>query len=183
VNRASAVALVTGVFLAGVAVGALGVQIAWWQRGPFHGHGPFATPGAGHGLGSREWPGGPRRSFAERMQEELDLTAEQQARIAAILRDSFEEGRKLREAFHPQIEAHMERTAKRIDEVLDPAQREKFKRLREERARGAHRFFFGSGARPPWSGAGSVPFERGPAPDGPPGQRGEVTGAQDDSPR
>lgn len=58
----------------------------------------------------------------ERLADELDLTAEQQAEIERILREDREAIRELTEQFHPSLVAVIERSRQRILEVLTEEQ-------------------------------------------------------------
>lgn len=135
-KRWVAFVLVALVFVSGVAVGVLGARL----RGFRH---LYGDP-------SRESRGAP-----ERLREELDLTPEQAERVADIVRESHAASRELRESLHPRVRAVMEESARRIDEVLTPAQREKFSELRRAQRRRVDSWLLGRGdIRRGWGGRG-----------------------------
>ncbi|HEX9637684.1 MAG TPA: hypothetical protein VGB99_09130 [Acidobacteriota bacterium] len=131
-SRGQAALLVGAVFVAGIATGALGMLLVVHER-------PF-------------WPhrGELEDGFAERMRRHLDLSPEQSERIGQIMRETFAESRALRERLGPQVRAVMERSQKRIEQVLTPEQRAEFAKLRREQRRRADYFFLGRGPHPPW---------------------------------
>jgi hypothetical protein len=121
-----------------------------------------ATTGA-LGLGLYQartgWWGGARRDPARfqqfmlrRLTRELDLRAEQQKQVEAILRESGEEFARLRQEIRPQFQQIRERSRDRIRALLDPAQQAKFETLAQEWERRAER----------WRGDTSRPQEKGP---------------------
>jgi Spy/CpxP family protein refolding chaperone len=82
---------------------------------------------------------GPRRD-AERFQQlvlkrlsnELDLRADQQQQVEAVLRESGEEFARLRGEFRPRFQEIRERSRDRIRAILDPGQQAKFETLAQE---------------------------------------------------
>jgi hypothetical protein len=138
-------ALVVGVFAAGIVVGVLGTHLY------------FAHRGYGRAAASSE-------AFAEHMRERLALGQDQTRAIAAIMRETFEEAHKLHEQMHPQVRALMERSAQRIEEVLTAEQRVEFEKLRKEHDKGADFFLLGRGPMPPWieHGPPGTPPAHGP---------------------
>jgi Spy/CpxP family protein refolding chaperone len=120
-KRSLALVSVAGLFLLGIVIGALGMHL-YDARHPFPGPPP---------------PGGARMGLrTERLDELLDLTPEQKARIDEIRRESRAEGEALHAEMLPRVREHLERTRKRIAEVLTPEQRAKFDELaNRQRAR------------------------------------------------
>ncbi len=123
-RRSSAVAGVVALFLVGVVVGALGDHLASWHR-------PRGGPGgpgvhAGHGS-----PGG--RLSAE-LHRRLDLSADQQRQVDAILGDTHRETLALWQEVRPRVVAVIERGQNRIAQILTPQQRQEFEVIRRERA-------------------------------------------------
>jgi hypothetical protein len=97
------------------------------------------------------WWGGARRdsarfqqSMLRRLTRELDLRAEQQQQVEAILRESGEEFARLREEIRPRFQAIRGRTRDRIQLLLDPGQRAKFEALAQEWERRAERWHGGT---------------------------------------
>jgi Spy/CpxP family protein refolding chaperone len=112
-KRSLALISVAGLFLLGIVVGAMGMHL-------FDGLHPFSGPsrdGARH-----DWHG-------ERLDQLLELTPDQKARIDEIRRESRADAEALHEEMLPKVREHMERTRQRIEEVLTPEQREKFTEL------------------------------------------------------
>lgn len=142
-NRVLAVVTVVSLFVAGIAIGALGMHI-YQDRHLLHAGEP---PGPGRGFVTR------------RLHRQLDLSAEQQRKIDAILQRSHEEAMELRRDVHPQVMAIMDRAHEEIADILNPEQREEFQRLLRDNNRRAEHFFLGPpgrghGRRGPWGGPG-----------------------------
>ncbi len=76
--------------------------------------------------------GGARMDFLKRVQNELDLTPEQHARIDGILRDSQERTKKLMEPVSPLLRDELKRTRAEFVDVLTPKQRTRFNELARE---------------------------------------------------
>ncbi len=158
-SRPLSVLLVATLFLSGVAIGALGMHLYYFERL----HRPWEGPphGAIHGLLHRLGPGSsaeappgtpPGTPFLGRwMARELELSPEQQRQIEEILSDSGRRAAAMRHELRPRVEALMEETAGRIAAVLTPEQRRRFERLRQRRLLdegllgppGPHRHHFG----------------------------------------
>lgn len=134
-NRTLAIITVVSLFVAGIAVGALGMRVYSEHRESLH-DGHF---GPGHG-------GMTRRLFRE-----LGLSDEQQERIEAILVRTHEKASELRRDLHPRVMHLMDRAHEEIGALLTPEQHEKFRRLIERNRSRAERLFLGGGRgrRPP----------------------------------
>jgi len=123
-KRSLALVSVVGLFLLGIVIGAMGMHLYDARR-------PFSGP-------PRD---GARQGFhTERLDQLLDLTPEQEARIDEIRREGRAEGEALHEEMLPKVRAHMERTRLRIEEVLTPEQSEKFNELAEQHRARFERF-------------------------------------------
>jgi Spy/CpxP family protein refolding chaperone len=120
-KRSGAIAGVIALFLVGVAVGALGAHLLNRHHGR---HGP------GHGMGG----GFGHRFMSAELHRRLDLTADQQRQVDAILEDSHREAMSLWQEVRPRVAAVIERAQNRIAQILTPRQREEFERIRQERA-------------------------------------------------
>lgn len=68
-----------------------------------------------------------------RLTEELDLTAEQQGQVKAVLEENFAERNEIREAHRQEMETLREQNHTRLSAVLTPEQVEKLDQLRDER--------------------------------------------------
>jgi hypothetical protein len=167
-NRALAIVTVLSLFVAGIAIGALGMHI-YQDRQLRH---PDDPPGPGRGFVGR------------RLHRMLDLSTEQTRRVDAILQRSHEQAMELRDDLHPRVMEIMERAHEEIAGILDPGQRERFQRLLQDNRRRAEQFFLGPpggrghGRRGPWGGPGRRPWA--PRPDRSPG--GSTPDWQDDRP-
>ncbi len=128
-SRATSILVVASLFLSGVAVGALGMHLYYFDK--------LSGPrGPGHGA-RMHW----RPFFAER----LGLTQEQEQQIETILADSHRRSNDIRRDMRPQIEQLIEETHSKIVEVLTPEQRLEFERMRKFQRRHAERLFLGPG--------------------------------------
>jgi Spy/CpxP family protein refolding chaperone len=125
-KRSVAFVYVLGLFLLGILIGALATHLWYAQRPPpepFGGRGGMRGPG--HEM--RHGPGhGPGPFFLERITRQLDLSPEQERRIAEIIEESHREAGRMREEMLPRVEARLEQTRQQILEVLTPEQRESF---------------------------------------------------------
>jgi Spy/CpxP family protein refolding chaperone len=74
----------------------------------------------------------PERSV-ERLTDRLDLTADQQNQVKAILEQDFAKRTEMRKAHREQMETLREQTHKDLAAVLTPEQAEKLNQLQEER--------------------------------------------------
>ncbi len=146
-SRSSAILVVAALFLSGVAIGALGMHLYYWQQ-----------------LGERR-PGGPPQSPSPMlmgwMERELDLTAEQREAIREILADSMRRGGEMRSELRPRVEELVRETSDRIAEVLTEDQRRRYEELRRRQGERFERGFLG----PP---GGRGPMRRRPGPPPPP---------------
>lgn len=160
-NRLLAIVTVLSLFVAGIAIGALGMHI-YQDRQLLHPDGP-PGPGGGGFIGRR-------------LHRMLDLSAEQTRRVDAILQRSHERAMELRNDLHPRVMEIMESAHEEIAGILDPQQRERFQRLLQDNRRRAEHFFLGPpgergrGRRGPWGGPGRRPWgpPPGESPGGPP---------------
>lgn len=121
-RRSSAIAGVVALFLVGVLVGALGAELVSRRHpwgGPPMGHGGH---GAGHGM------------MAAELTRRLDLTADQQRQLAAILAQTHRETQALWREVRPRVVAVIEQGQNRIAQILTPRQRQEFEAYRRERA-------------------------------------------------
>jgi Spy/CpxP family protein refolding chaperone len=126
-RRSLAIASIAGIFLVGALVGALGTHV-------FYAH-HFRHPGFLSALGTR-W-------LAADLHRRLDLTAEQQRQVEAILADTRREALDIRHQMMPRITELMARTHERISRVLTPAQRTEFEKYHAERHDHIKRFIAG----------------------------------------
>jgi hypothetical protein len=122
-RRSSAVAGVVALFLVGVLVGALGDNLIGRHRmragpGGFGGHG-------GHGA---------HMMMSAELHRRLDLSADQQRQLDAILADTHRETLALWQEVRPRVLAVIERGQNRIAQILNPRQRQEFEVFRRERA-------------------------------------------------
>ncbi len=83
------------------------------------------------GRGGRHQPD-PERALA-RLTETLDLTAEQQGQVKAVLEENFAERDEMREAHRQEMETLREQNHTRLSAVLTPEQVEKLDQFREKR--------------------------------------------------
>ena len=134
-NRTLAIITVVSLFVAGIAVGALGMRVYSEHRETVH-DGHF---GAGHG-------GMTRHLFRD-----IGLSDEQQEKIESILARTHEKASALRRDLHPRVRHLMDRAHEEIGALLTTEQLEKFHRLIERNRSRAERFFLGGGRgrRPP----------------------------------
>jgi hypothetical protein len=141
VNRWIAVLSVTGLFVIGILIGALGTHL-------YYAHAMLAPAGApGRAL---------QGSFAERLDRRLGLSTEQREEVDRILHESHVGREQLRGRVEPLVREHLERTHHRIAEVLTPEQRDEFAGMIERHRRPAAEWLL----RPP----GRRPGRRGPPP-------------------
>jgi hypothetical protein len=73
--------------------------------------------------------------FAERLDEQLELTAAQRAAIDSILAEQRARVRELTAEVQPRFRQVAQQTRARIDSVLTDAQRAELRRIRQERVR------------------------------------------------
>jgi Spy/CpxP family protein refolding chaperone len=134
-KRSIAFLYVAGLFLLGILIGALATHL-WYAQRPSHR--PFGPRGGmrppAHEM--RRGPGHrPGPFFLERIGRQLDLSPEQEQRIAEIIEESHREAGALHEEILPRVEAQLEQTRQRILEVLTPEQRERFEEFHRRHRR------------------------------------------------
>lgn len=141
--RVWTIVFVVVVFVAGIAAGVAGERLLHAQRrgGPH-----------GFGHGSRRPP---QERLFEDLTNELSLSAEQRAQIAAVLDDAQRRARAIMEAQRPALDAARAVTRARVVAVLTPEQQARFADLEKTR---------GPGRGPP-----GMPGDMPPPPDGPGG--------------
>ncbi|HVT18962.1 MAG TPA: hypothetical protein VHQ90_22600 [Thermoanaerobaculia bacterium] len=120
-KRSAAVLTVVALFLLGALAGAFATRI-YYQRVIHERHGML-------GFGSH--------AISADLKRRLNLTADQQAKVDAIVGDAHREMM----AFRPQLLAVLRRAHYRIAEILTPEQRAEFERYAKER----HKHFLGGG--------------------------------------
>ncbi|QEM66866.1 hypothetical protein FO488_00955 [Geobacter sp. FeAm09] len=76
--------------------------------------------------------------IVERLTRELGLDGSQQEQVKAITHETHEGIGRLKKQIHPQIEALLATGQQRMEAVLRPDQREKFKKLVAERRADKH---------------------------------------------
>jgi hypothetical protein len=140
--RAMAALVMAAVLALGIAAG-----IAL-DRGPLHGGRPrredrVFVPGAP----LREPPGPPRAdrrhpaSF-DKFVRDLGLTPAQSAAVDSVMTQDFAAVRALRATLQPSVDSIVSRTRQRIDSILTPTQREKYRAMvadQQQRAAAARR--------------------------------------------
>lgn len=151
-NRSSSILVVAALFLSGVAIGALGMHLYYWQR---------LGPGA-RGFGDGPPPAPMMLGWMER---ELDLSREQRDAIREIVADSMRRGAEMRDELRPQVEALMRETSERIAMVLTEEQRRRYEELRRSEGYRFERGFLGP---PRGRGPGAGRRRPGPPPPPPP---------------
>lgn len=80
--------------------------------------------------------GGPRAReevLIKRLTRQLDLDGQQREQVKAIIHETHEEMRQIRQKSRPQIEALLTDSQLRISSLLRPEQQEKFKKIVAER--------------------------------------------------
>ena len=132
-NRPAIILALVATFLIGASLGLMGGIMFTWHHNRPPGM-PFFQGGPPHG-GPPRGERGPRAMTPERMlsrlRETLDLTDEQAAKIEPILREA-----------HTNMDAARDSLRARVDRVLSPEQRERWRRLE------AHRGFPGENRGP-----------------------------------
>jgi gas vesicle protein len=123
-GKAWAAALLVGVFVAGAAIGAAVTTLM----------APQDQVVASRTDARADSDRGRRRGYAERLQDDLNLSPEQRASVDAILAEREAEMRELWEDMRPRFDALRESIRIEIMELLDESQQEKYQAL-IERAR------------------------------------------------
>jgi Spy/CpxP family protein refolding chaperone len=144
-KRSVALLSVVAVLIVGVAIGIVGTHRFYAQK--------FRRPDGPPGLMGR--------SFVDRLEGHLDLTADQRRQIDEILERSHEEAEMLRHEMQPRLRQLFESTGAEIEAILTPEQQEKFRQLRESQRGRMDRFLGPRGGRHP----PGRPPRRGPPPD------------------
>ncbi len=130
-RRWQALVALAGLFVLGVVAGGLGAHL-YYAR-------------------ALERPPGPPPFFGgfvgPRLERRLDLTPEQGAELRRVLDESRGEAEAMRRELAPRMREVMERTERRIQEILTPEQRQRFAELRRHHRRRSDRFFGGPGDR------------------------------------
>ena len=150
-NRSTSLLVVAALFLSGVAIGALGMHLYYWQ-----------TLGSSPRGGFMRWQG-PTPMVMGWMERELDLTAEQREAIRDIVADSMRRGGEMRDEMRPRVEELMRETSDRIAAVLTEEQRRRYQELRDRRGRHFERGFLG-----PPGGRGPMRYRSGSRQSPPP---------------
>ena len=133
-KQTAAMVSVVGVFLIGILVGALGMQV-------YHNSRPVPGPGGD--------PGTERRlKFAERLGSLLELTDEQREEIGSIRHESRIRAEAMRRKMEPVVREEMEETRRRIMEILTPEQQERLDQLGRRERYMVERFLLGERGRP-----------------------------------
>lgn len=89
--------------------------------------------------------GGPRARedvLLDRLTRQLDLDRQQREQVKAIIHETHEDMRQIRQKWRPQMEALLTDSQLRISALLRPEQQEKFKKIvaeRKLRRQGDHR--------------------------------------------
>jgi hypothetical protein len=147
-KRSVALLSVLAVFVVGVAIGIVGTHLFYAQK--------FRRPEGPPGLMGR--------SYVDRLERHLDLSADQRRQIDAILERTHEEAEMLRHQMQPRLRELFETTGAEISATLTPEQQERFRQLRESQRGRMDRFLGPRGGRRPHG----PPPHRGPPPDPPP---------------
>jgi hypothetical protein len=130
--RAVAAALLVLALAVGMLTGIAVDRLVLLPRGLVAGEvAPPAAPGEANDGWHRPRPAGDR--YLDFMVRELELSAEQRRQIETILQRQQERVQEITRDTRPQIHAVARETRASIDEVLTPAQRERFKELRARR--------------------------------------------------
>jgi Spy/CpxP family protein refolding chaperone len=87
------------------------------------------------GPGSRRGGGPPPRVLADRLAKDLGLTAEQQAKVEAVLTASREHVESLQRDVRERLDAEQRNLRDEIRKVLTPEQQQKFDQSQGERGR------------------------------------------------
>jgi Spy/CpxP family protein refolding chaperone len=133
-KQTAAMVSVVGVFLIGILVGALSMQV-------YHNSRPAPGPGSDPGMERR-------LQFAERLGRLLELTDEQREEIGTIRQESRIRAEAMRRKMEPVVREEMEETRRRIMEVLTPEQQERLDQLGRRERRMVERFLLGERGQP-----------------------------------
>jgi hypothetical protein len=124
------------IFGGGIAVGALGDRL--WTSAPV-----AAT--TGRPISPEEW----RRQYLEEMRARVHITDDQAARLNAILDESRILYNQVKEKYHPEMRAIHEAQVAKVKAMLEPAQREEYQKVLDERAAKATKAKEAAGAASP----------------------------------
>lgn len=133
-SQALVALLLTATFAAGVA-GGVAADRLWLRPAP-----AAAGPGGDREDRERREEGSDHRdddedTVIERFAEELELSAQQEARIDTILEHYRESMKQMRREVRPRYDALVDSARQRIEGVLDSAQARKYRRLLEHKGR------------------------------------------------
>jgi hypothetical protein len=103
------------VFLSGALVG--GVAVQFYNARTVRGYNPADM----------------RAKYAEEIRTRLSLNADQTKRLEAVLEDTHQQFRALREKYRPEVKHIQEYQAQKIREMLDENQRREYDKMRLER--------------------------------------------------
>jgi Spy/CpxP family protein refolding chaperone len=121
-RRATAVAAVSGIFLAGFVTGAVSFGVYAVRH--------LRQPGWLFSSGSR--------MMAAELRRELDLTPEQGKQVDAILAQTRTDVMAVRHQLTAELKTILERSRQRIEAILTPDQRQKFEALRRRHRERRH---------------------------------------------
>jgi Spy/CpxP family protein refolding chaperone len=127
VRRATAVAAIVALFLAGVLVGVLGTHAFYLRQ--------LHQPGGLAAFGSR--------ILARDLKHRLDLDSRQESQVEEILATARAESAALRREAMPRVFGILDRASARINAVLTPEQRAEFQRYQRQHRHRLHRWFAG----------------------------------------
>ncbi|HEV7515560.1 MAG TPA: hypothetical protein VGR07_04600 [Thermoanaerobaculia bacterium] len=126
-RRATAVAAIAALFLAGVLVGVLGTHAFYLRQ--------LRQPGGLASFGTR--------ILARDLKHRLDLDSRQEAQVEEILATTRAESAALRREVMPRVFAILDRASARINTVLTAEQRAEFQRYQQQHRHRLHRWFAG----------------------------------------
>ncbi|HEU4387030.1 MAG TPA: hypothetical protein VFV34_04490 [Blastocatellia bacterium] len=141
-SRTKARLAVLGVFVLGLAAGALAMNL-YNKRSDAAGRPPH----------------GPRPPLIEMMKTKLQLTPQQAQQVEAILDETFQEYNKCKDEVRPRFDAARQKSRERIRAVLTSEQLPKYEEMIKEAD--ARRDRFEKQGGPGWHGRGDGPRDRG----------------------
>lgn len=116
-NKAKPILVLCLVFIAGIAVGAIGTRIVVRQAIQRMARNPDLM----------------RERIEREITSRLALSPDQQAKVHTILLRSQHDAQQLRREFQPQFAEIFDRTEHDVSEILTPDQRERFEKLLKEK--------------------------------------------------
>ena len=119
-KRPSVTAYLVLVFLSGLLLGAVGVELY-----------NARAVNAERRFGPEEM----RKRYVEEMRTRLKLRADQVEQLNTILDDTGDRYRELREKYRPEVRAIQDSQVEKIRSLLDDTQKLEYERMREERER------------------------------------------------